>query len=384
MKEASTMRGADITQEGLFVTKKTSDYIPADHPLIAIRTILNQALREMDRLFESIYEDRGRYSVPPEWLLRGLVLQALYGIRSERLLCEQLGYNMLYRWFVGLGMEDIPWDHSTYTQNRDRLIAHDVIKTLFGQVMERARKADLLSAEHFSVDGTLIRAWASHKSFVPKDGPPPDNGGSKSNPEVDFKRQKRSNDTHASTTDTDARLYTKSNKAEAVPAYIGHVLMENRNKLAVDTQLTTASGTAEREAALAMLQALPGKVLKTVGADKNYDTDGFVTACREIKVTPHVAQNTYEYDTKTGKRARRKSNIDARTTRHPGYGVSQVIRKMIETLFGDAKQHGTTIRQTKLRGQAKVADVFTLAMLTVNLRRLPKLFAIQAPLAGAG
>jgi len=384
MKEASTMRGADITQEGLFVTKKTSDYIPADHPLIAIRTILNQALREMDRLFESIYEDRGRYSVPPEWLLRGLVLQALYGIRSERLLCEQLGYNMLYRWFVGLGMEDIPWDHSTYTQNRDRLIAHDVIKTLFGQVMERARKADLLSAEHFSVDGTLIRAWASHKSFVPKDGPPPDKGGSKSNPEVDFKRQKRSNDTHASTTDTDARLYTKSNKAEAVPAYIGHVLMENRNKLAVDTQLTTASGTAEREAALAMLQALPGKVLKTVGADKNYDTDGFVTACREIKVTPHVAQNTYEYDTKTGKRARRKSNIDARTTRHPGYGVSQVIRKMIETLFGDAKQHGTTIRQTKLRGQAKVADVFTLAMLTVNLRRLPKLFAIQAPLAGAG
>ncbi len=384
MKEESAMRGADITQEGLFVTKKTSDYIPADHPLIAIRTILNQALREMDSLFASIYEDRGRYSVPPEWLLRGLVLQALYGIRSERLLCEQLGYNMLYRWFVGLGMEDIPWDHSTYTQNRDRLIAHDVIKTLFGQVMEQARTADLLSTEHFSVDGTLIRAWASHKSFVPKDGPPPDKGGSKSNPEVDFKRQKRSNDTHASTTDTDARLYTKSNKAEAVPAYIGHVLMENRNKLAVDTQLTTASGTAEREAALVMLQALPGKVLKTVGADKNYDTDGFVTACRDIKVTPHVAQNTYEYDTKTGKRARRKSNIDARTTRHPGYGVSQVARKMIETLFGDAKQHGATIRQTKLRGQAKVADVFTLAMLTVNLRRLPKLFAIQAPLAGAG
>ena len=384
MEEESAMRGADITQEGLFVTKKTSDYIPADHPLIAIRTILNQALREMDSLFASIYEDRGRYSVPPEWLLRGLVLQALYGIRSERLLCEQLGYNMLYRWFVGLGMEDIPWDHSTYTQNRDRLIAHDVIKTLFGQVMEQARTADLLSTEHFSVDGTLIRAWASHKSFVPKDGPPPDKGGSQSNPEVDFKRQKRSNDTHASTTDTDARLYTKSNKAEAVPAYIGHVLMENRNKLAVDTQLTTASGTAEREAALAMLQALPGKVLKTVGADKNYDTDGFVTACRDIKVTPHVAQNTYEYDTKTGKRARRKSNIDARTTRHPGYGVSQVARKMIETLFGDAKQHGATIRQTKLRGQAKVADVFTLAMLTVNLRRLPKLFAIQAPLAGAG
>jgi transposase len=378
------MRGADVTQEGLFVTKQTADYIPAGHPLIAIREILNQALREMDSLFESIYEERGRYSVPPEWLLRGLVLQTLYGIRSERLLCEQLGYNMLYRWFVGLGMEDSPWDHSTYTQNRDRLIAHDVIKTLFGQVMKQAKDADLLSSEHFSVDGTLIRAWASHKSFVPKDGPPPDKGGSKSNPEVDFKRQKRSNDTHESTTDADARLYTKSNKTAAIPAYIGHVLMENRNKLAVDTRLTHASGTAEREAALAMLKELPGEFCKTVGADKNYDTEGFVSDCREIKVTPHVAQNAYEYDTKTGKRARRKSNIDGRTTWHSGYGVSQVIRKMIETLFGDAKQHGATIRQTKLRGQAKVADVFTLAMLTVNLRRLPKLFAMQAPLAGAG
>ena len=378
------MRGADITQESLFVMKQTTDYIPVGHPLIAIREILNQALRKLDSLFASIYEDRGRYSVPPEWLLRGLVLQALYGIRSERLLCEQLGYNMLYRWFVGLGMEDAAWDHSTYTQNRDRLIEHEVIKALFGQVMKQAQDADLLSAEHFSVDGTLIRAWASHKSFVPKDAPPPDKGGSKSNPEVDFKRQKRSNDTHESQTDSDARLFTKSSRTEAIPAYIGHVLMENRNKLAVDTRLTLASGTAEREAALAMLEALPGKSRKTLGADKNFDTEGFVTACREINVTPHVAQNTYEYDTKTGKRARRESNIDARTTRHRGYAVSQVIRKMIETLFGDAKQHGTTIRQTKLRGQAKVADVFTLAMLTVNLRRLPRLFAVQAALAGAG
>jgi len=378
------MRGADVTQEGLFVMKQTADYIPAGHPLIAIREILNQALREMDSLFESIYEERGRYSVPPEWLLRGLVLQTLYGIRSERLLCEQLGYNMLYRWFVGLGMEDAPWNHSTYTQNRDRLIAHDVVRALFGQVMKQAKDADLLSAEHFSVDGTLIRAWASHKSFVPKDGPPPDQGGSHSNPEVDFKRQKRSNDTHESTSDADARLYTKSIKTAAIPAYIGHVLMENRNKLAVDTRLTMASGTAEREAALDMLKVLPGEATKSVGADKNFDTEGFITDCREINVTPHVAQNTYEYDTKTGKRARRESNIDARTTRHPGYAVSQVIRKMIETLFGDAKQHGATIRQTKLRGLAKVADVFTLAMLTVNLRRLPKLFAIQAALPRAG
>lgn len=378
------MRGADVTQESLFVMRKTADYVPAGHPLVAIREILNHALREMDRLFESLYEDRGRYSVPPEWLLRGLVLQALYGIRSERLLCEQLNYNMLYRWFVGLGMEDAAWDHSTYTQNRDRLIEHDVVKALFGQVMKQAEDAQLLSSEHFSVDGTLIRAWASQKSFVPKDGPPPDKGGSKSNPEVDFKRQKRSNDTHGSTTDPDARLTAKSNKAESIPAYMGHVLMDNRGKLAVDTRLTIASGTAEREAAIEMLGELPGEQRKTIGADKNYDTAGFVTACREINVTPHVARNTYEYTTKTGKRAKRESAIDLRTARHPGYAVSQVIRKVIETLFGDGKQHGTTIRQVKLRGRAKVNDVFTIAMLAVNLRRLPKLFAMQMGMAGAG
>lgn len=378
------MRGADVTQESLFVMRKTADYVRAGHPLVAIREILNHALREMDQLFESIYEDRGRYSVPPEWLLRGLVLQALYGIRSERLLCEQLDYNMLYRWFVGLGMEDATWDHSTYTQNRDRLIEHDVVKALFGQVMKQAEDAQLLSSEHFSVDGTLIRAWASHKSFVPKDGPPPDKGGSKSNPEVNFKRQKRSNDTHGSTTDPDARLAAKSNKAESIPAYMGHVLMDNRGKLAVDTRLTIASGTAEREAAIEMLGSLPGEQRKTIGADKNYDTAGFVTACREINVTPHVARNTYEYTTKTGKRVKRESAIDLRTARHPGYAVSQVIRKVIETLFGDGKQHGTTIRQVKLRGRAKVNDVFTIAMLAVNLRRLPKLFAMQMGMAGAG
>jgi len=375
------MRGADVTQEGLFMVRKTSDYVPAEHPLLAIREILNVALRDMDRLFESMYEERGRYSVPPEWLLRGLILQALYGIRSERLLCEQLGYNMLFRWFVGLGMEDAAWDHSTYTQNRDRLIDHAVIKTLFGRVMQQAAAAKLLSSEHFSVDGTLIRAWASLKSFVPKDAPPPDKGGSKSNPEVDFKRQKRSNDTHASTTDPDAQLFTKSKKAEALPSFMGHVLIDNRGKLAVDTRLTQASGHAEREAALNMLAAVPGEQRKTVGADKAFDTEDFVSGCRERNVTPHVAQNTYEYDTKTGKRAKRESRIDGRTTRHAGYQVSQVIRKLIETLFGDGKQHGATIRQVKLRGQRKVSDVFTLSMLAVNLRRLPKLFAAQAMVA---
>jgi transposase len=378
------MRGADVTQESLFVIRQTADYVPVGHPLVAIREILNRALRDMDLLFESIYDDRGRYSVPPEWLLRGLVLQALYGIRSERLLCEQLGYNLLYRWFVGLSMDDAAWDHSTYTRNRDRLIEHEVVRGLFGQVMQQAKEAQLLSSEHFSVDGTLIRAWASHKSFVPKDGPPPPSSGSRSNPEVDFKRQQRSNETHASTTDPDARLFTKSNKGESIPAYMGHVLMDNRSKLAVDTRLTLANGTAERDAAMAMLADLPGEQRKTVGADKNYDTAEFVAHCREIKVTPHVAQNTYEYNTKTGKRAKRESRIDARTTRHDGYAVSQVIRKMIETLFGDGKQHGGTIRQVKLRGLSKVSNVFTLAMLATNLRRLPGLFAAPATMAGSG
>ena len=370
------MRGADVTQEGLFVVRSTADYVPAEHPLRPIREILNTALREMDALFASMYASSGRDSVPPEWLLRGLVLQALYGIRSERMLCEQLGYNMLFRWFVGLGMEDGAWDHSTYTQNRDRLIEHDVVKELFARVMDQARKAGLLSSEHFSVDGTLIRAWASHKSFVPKDGPPPDKTGSRGNPEVDFKRQRRSNDTHASTTDPDARLMTKSNSGEAIPAYIGNVLMENHSKLAIDTRLTIGSGTAEREAAIEMLSALPGGQRKTVGADKNFDTHGFVAACREIGVTPHVARNTFQYKSRTGNQFTRPSALDARTMRHAGYKLSQVARKVIETLFGDGKQHGGTIRQVKLRGLNKVKDVFAIAMLAANLRRLPRLMVI--------
>lgn len=371
------MRGTDITQEKLFSVKQTSDFVPKEHPLVPIRDILNTALRDMDVLFESMYEARGRYSVPPEWLLRGLVLQALYGIRSERMLCEQLGYNMLFRWFVGLGIEDCAWDHSTYSQNRDRLIEHDAIRGLFERVMQHAQDAKLLSDEHFSVDGTLIRAWASTKSFVSKDGPPPPKTGSKSNPEVDFKRQKRSNDTHASNSDPESQLFRKSKNAEALPSYIGHVLMDNRSGLAVDTRLTPANGTAERSAALEMLADLPGEQRKTVGADKGYDTVDFVARCRELNVTPHVAQNVFEYETKTGRRFKRESAIDGRTTRHVGYARSQVIRKLIETLFGDSKQHGTTIRQVKLRGLKKVRDVFTLAMLTVNLRRLPKLFEQQ-------
>lgn len=358
------MRGADVTQDSMFSYLTVEDYVPKEHPLRPIREIVNTALRAMDETFAAMYADSGRDSIPPEQLLRGLILQSLYGLRSERLLCEQLGYNMLFRWFVGLSVERAPWNHSTYTKNRDRLIEHEVVRELFERVLDQAKAKGLLSSEHFSVDGTLIRAWASHKSFVPKDGAPPPSSGSRSNPEVDFKGKKRTNETHESKTDPDARLATKSSKAGAIPAYMGHVLTENRNGLVVDTRLTRANGTAEREAAIEMLAALPGKARKTVGADKAYDTEAFVQSCRDLNVTPHVAQNT----------SNRESRIDRRTTRHAGYQISQFARKLIETVFGDAKQHGI-LRQVKLRGLARVELLFTLAATVVNLRRLPKLLA---------
>jgi len=356
------MRGADVLQESLFTVKTLNDFVPAGHPLRPIREIVNVALKEMDALFARMYSEFGRESIAPERLLRALILQALYSIRSERQICEQLSYNMLFRWFTGIGMDDAPWDHSTFTKNRDRLLDHDVMRELFGQVISQARAQGLLSAEHFSVDGTLIRAWASHKSFVPKDGPPPPQSGSRANPEVDYKGTQRTNDTHASTTDPQARLYTKSAKVGAIPCYMGHVLMENRNALVLDERLTQATGTAEREAALAMLAEQPGARRKTVGADKAYDIAPFVDGCHEIGITPHVAQNT----------TRRASAIDERTTRHPGYAVSQVIRKLIETIFGDAKEHGR-LRQLKVRGLERARQMFTLAMTVVNLRRLPRL-----------
>lgn len=372
------MRGADVTQESLFTTRTTAAFVPADHPLIEIRSILNQALRGMDERFAAMNAQGGRLSVAPERLLRGLVLQALYGIRSERLLCEQLHYNMLFRWFVGLAMDEAAWDHSTYSKNRDRLIEHDAIRALFGEVVEQARAAGLLSDEHFSVDGTLIRAWASIKSFVPKDGPPPERGGSARNPEVDFRGQRRRNDTHASTTDADARLCAKGERAGAIPAYVGNVLMENRSGLAVDGEVALGGGQAETDAALGLLGRLPGRRRRTVGADKGYDTEPFVTGCRELNVTPHVAQNAYSYTTASGTTAQRTSRIDGRTTRHIGYRLSQTVRKRVETLFGDGKQHGGTIRQVKLRGRDKVQQTFTVALLATNLRRLPRLLAAAA------
>lgn len=358
------MRGADCMQDTLFATRSLESFVPAEHPLRPVREILNIALKDMDGVFEAMYAKSGRDSIAPEKLLRALTLQVLYGVRSERMIIEQLGYNLLFRWFVGVSIQDDAWDHSTFSKNRDRLIEHDASRARFERVLAQARGKGLLSSEHFSVDGTLVRAWASHKSVVPKEGAPPPSGGSKNNPEVDFRGKPRTNDTHESRTDPDCRLYRKSKNAEALPCYMGHALMENRNGLVVDHRLTAASGTAEREAALEMLAAQPGVSRKSVGADKAYDSADFVQACRKINVTPHVAQNT----------TRRASAIDQRTTRHPGYGISQLVRKLIETIFGDAKQHGT-LRQLKQRGLDRAGQVFALAMTVVNLRRLPKLMA---------
>jgi transposase len=355
------MRGADVMQESLFTVKRLEDFIPKAHPLRGIRELLNSALKAMDGDFDAMYADGGRDSIAPEKLLRALVLQALYGLRSERQLCEHLEYNLLYRWFVGIAMDATVWDHSTFSTNRDRLIVHEGVRVLFERILDQARAADLLSEEHFSVDGTLIRAWASTKSLIPREGPPPPSSGSKNNPEVDFKGEERKNDTHVSKTDPDARLARKSNNEGAYLSYLGNLCMENRSGLAVDVRLRQVSGRAEREAALDMLKDQAGA--KTVGADKNYDTREFVQSCREQGITPHVARNTQR---------RGGSAIDGRTTRHAGYGISQVMRKLIETHFGDKKQHRGG-RQVKVRGIKKVEFVFTLGTAVTNLVRMVRL-----------
>jgi transposase len=357
------MRGADVMQEGLFSFRQLEEFVPADHPLREVRRILNAALTKLDAKLDDLYAPSGRDSIAPEKLLRALVLQALYSIRSERALCEHLGYNLLYRWFVGIAIDHPVWDHSSFTRNRDRLIAHDAVRELFGEILGVADRAGLLSDEHFTVDGTLIRAWASHKSLVPRDGSEgPPKSGAKANPDVDFKGSQRRNDTHVSTSDPEAMLATKGARQGAQLAYLGHVLMENRNGLAVDCRVTRATGTGEREAALAMLAAAP--LAKTLGADKGYDSADFVAACRGQGVTPHVAQNHLRPG---------GSAIDGRTTRHAGYALSQTIRKRVENLFGDGKQHRGLLRQLKVRGLAKADFVLTLCLSVTNLVRLAKL-----------
>src|SRR5215470_13304900 len=362
------MRGDDGICGSLFSYIDLEKRVRADHPLRVIRQIANTALNLLSGEFQKLYSPIGRESIPPERLMRALLLQAFYSIRSERQLVERIDTDLLFRWFVGLGIEDPVWSATTFTKNRDRLLDGEIAAKFLAAVLADQRVAALLSNEHFSVDGTLLEAWASPKSFRPKDGSgePPGPGR---NGERNFRGDKRKNDTHASTTDPDARLFRKGPGKEARLCFMGHALMENRHGLIVDAVMTRASGHAERLAAIALIGPhanRPNPI--TLGADKAYDTGDFVMQCRERTVTPHVAQNTNG----------RRSAIDRRTTRHPGYAVSQRIRKRIEEAFGWAKTVAG-LRKMRHRGLPKVGWQFTLAMAAYNLVRLPKLLAEPAP-----
>ncbi len=362
------MRGRDERGEGLFSYVDLEARVPADHPLRAIRVLVDEALAALSADFALLYSTTGRPSIAPEKLLRALLLQAFYTIRSERQLMEQLGYNLLFRWFVGLSMDAPVWDATVYSKNRDRLVAGDVAARFLQAVLHGARVRRLLSDEHFSVDGTLIEAWASMKSFRRKDdgGDPP----AGRNAERDFRGERRSNATHASTTDADARLFRKGDGQSSRLCFMGHLLMENRNALIVDAALTRASGTAEREAALAMLGRRKKARRVTLGADKAYDVAEFVDALRDLAVTPHIAVDGHVR--KTGKP--RKTRVDRRTTRHPGYAASQRLRKRIEEGFGWIKTTGG-LAKTRHRGLDRVGWMFTLTAAAYNLVRLPKLLA---------
>ena len=359
------MRGDDQQQAGMFSYISPEQRVPADHPLRPIRKMTDEIFKRLSPHFAGLYSRVGRPSIAPEKLLRALLLQVLYSVRSERMLMEQLSYNMLFRWFVGLNMDDVVWDATTFSKNRDRLLAGEIADEFFAAVLDLARAKEFLSDEHFTVDGTLVEGWASLKSFQPKDdaarsnNDKPDDPG---NPTVNFHGQKRSNKTHQSTTDADLRLYKKTKGSEAKLAYQGHVLMENRNGLVVNATLTQATGTAEREAALALLEQCSPKQRLTLGADKAYDTKDFVADLRAAKVTPHVAQNN----------KRRKSAIDERTTRHPGYEVSQRKRKRVEEIFGWLKTVGL-LRKTRHRGLELVGWIFKFATAAYNLVRIRNL-----------
>ena len=358
------MRGDDNRTGELFSYVDLEARVRRDHPLRVVRAIVNEALGALKGEFAALYSPIGRPSIPPEKLLRAMLLQALYSIRSERLLMERLEYDLLFRWFVGIGVDDPAWDHSTFSKNRDRLLEGDIAAKFLAAVLAQPRVKRLLSSDHFSVDGTLIEAWASMKSVRPKDGPaePPARAGGR-NAEADFHGQKRSNDTHASTTDPDARLYKKGKGKEAKLCFMGHGLMENRHGLLVDACLTFADGHAERVAALHMIEPLADRPRRiTLGADKAYDTQDFVNELRSMKVTPHVARNT----------SGRRSAIDGRTTRHGGYAASQRIRKRIEEAFGWIKTVAGQDK-TKFRGRDRVGWAFTFAAAAYNLVRLPKL-----------
>ena len=356
------MRGEDRKQADMFSYISPEQRVPQDHPLRAIRAMTDEALGSLSREFEKLYAPVGRPSIAPEKLLRALLLQVLYTVRSERLLMEQLNYNLLFRWFVGLNMDDGVWDPTVFTKNRERLLEGDIAQRFFEQVFLQAQEKGYLSDEHFTVDGTLIEAWAGQKSFKSKDKGSGSGEGSK-NPTVDFHGEKRSNDTHQSSTDPEARLYKKAKGKEAKLCYLGHVLMENRNGLVVSTCLNQATGTAERDAALGMLDEIPGNHRVTLGGDKNYDVKDFVKELRVMKVTPHVAQKE------------RGTAIDGRTTRHPGYGVSQRRRKVVEEIFGWLKTIGL-MRKTRHRGELRVGWMFTFTAAVYNLVRMRTLVEV--------
>jgi transposase len=351
------MRGDERIQDGMFSYVSLEQRVPADHPLREVRKLTDAVLRSLSAELDALYADSGRPSVAPEYILRALLLQVFFSIRSERLLVEQIDYNLLFRWFVGLGMDDAVWNHAVFSKNRDRLLTSEVAQRFFAAVNRQAKQ--YMSDEHFTVDGTLIQAWASQKSFPSKDDSEDDDG-------ANFHGQKRSNKTHASTTDPDARLYKKSYGKEAKLSYLGHALVENRNGLIAAAMVTHADGYAERDAALLMLQKKQqGRVRRiTVGADKAYGTKDFVRTVRELNVTPHITSN----------HRNRSSNLDRRTTRQPGYVISLSRRWLIEKGFGWLKQTGP-LRQVKLRGLEKVDWLFVFSCAAHNLLRLPRLMA---------
>jgi transposase len=364
------MRGSDEQSGSLFSYVDLEARVPGDHPLRVIREIANAALSDLSKAFTVLYRDFGRPSIAPEKLLRAMLLQAFYGIRSERQLMERLEFDLLFRWFVGLGVDDAVWDHSTFSKNRDRLLEGEIAAKFLSAVLAQPKVKRLLSSDHFSVDGTLLGAWASIKSFRKKDGSDNDSEGGGRNAERNFHKEKRSNETHQSTTDPQARLYRKGDGQPAKLCYMGHALIENRNGLAVGGGVSQASGTAERETALALLDGRNRRRRITLGADKSYDVEQFVHDLRDRWVTPHIAIDGHL--SKTG--IPRKTAVDGRTTRHIGYDISQRCRKRIEEVFGWIKS-SAGLAKVKLRGRDRVDAAFTLALVAYNLIRLPKLLA---------
>ena len=361
------MRGRADTQVTMLSLVTADQLVPEDHPIREIKPIVDKALRELSPTFSRMYAETGRPSIPPEHLLKACLLIALYSVRSERQFCERLQYDLLFKWFLDMNIIDPSFDASTFSKNKERLLEHEVARGFLGVVLDEARRRRLLSEDHFTVDGTLLEAWASLKSFRPKDG-----GGNRpptgeKNPEVDFHGEKRTNDTHQSTTDPKARLAKKGPGKEARLCFMGHVLMENRNGLVVDVTMTQATGTAERDTAVAMLGHVPGSRRITVGADKGYDTQDFIAGCRAMTVTPHVAR-------------RLTSKLDGRTTRHAGYQVSQRIRKRVEEIFGWVKTVGGG-RKLRYRGVERNQLWWELTAAAYNLLRMAKL-AMSIPHKG--